>query len=141
MYGMHGLINWSFDLLACFAVIIFMFLLRLTLTLSKKVSKKAFRDEFADLIRGGQIPLLSATYSIAAIRSLVGMDYIPYFKEIMVAILVINIIFNFVLYILVKELEQVADEIIKSETPICVISSVFLIISIFGTFIYAFMQT
>lgn len=129
--------TWFIDLLACFSVLIFLYFLKLILILSKNINLtiKELSSQFTTLIRDGQANLLVVTYNISVIRNLFSLKYIPYFKTILVALLIVIIIYNVILYVLVKEIGYIKDEKV---TPY--ISLLSLLFSVVGSLIYTIVQ-
>lgn len=129
--------TWFIDLLACFSVLIFLYFLKLILILSKNINLtiKELSSQFTTLIRDGQANLLVVTYNISVIRNLFSLKYIPYFRTILVALLIVIIIYNVILYVLVKEIGYIKDEKV---TPY--ISLLSLLFSVVGSLIYTIVQ-
>lgn len=129
--------TWFIDLLACFSVLLFLFFLKLILILSKNINLtiKELSSQFTTLIRDGQASLLVVTYNITVIRNLFSLEYIPYFRTILIALLIVIIIYNVILYVLVKEIGYIKDEKV---TPY--ISLFSLLFSVVGSLIYTIVQ-
>lgn len=129
--------TWFIDLLACFSVLLFLFFLKLILILSKNINLtiKELSSQFTTLIRDGQASLLVVTYNISVIRNLFSLEYIPYFRTILIALLIVIIIYNVILYVLVKEIGYIKDEKV---TPY--ISLFSLLFSVVGSLIYTIVQ-
>ncbi len=129
--------TWFIDLLACFSVLLFLYFLKLILILSKNINLtiKELSSQFTTLIRDGQASLLVVTYNISVIRNLFSLEYIPYFRTILVALLIVIIIYNVILYVLVKEIGYIKDEKV---TPY--ISLFSLLFSVVGSLIYTIVQ-
>lgn len=129
--------TWFIDLLACFSVLLFLYFLKLILILSKYINLtiKELSSQFTTLIRDGQASLLVVTYNISVIRNLFSLEYIPYFRTILVALLIVIIIYNVILYVLVKEIGYIKDEKV---TPY--ISLFSLLFSVVGSLIYTIVQ-
>lgn len=104
--------NWFIDLLTCFSVLIFVFCLKVILSLSKRTPNilKPISKQFISLLNNGQISLLTVTYCIVTIRSIASLRYIERFNEILIVLLTVVIIINFLFYILIKEIGTIEDE-------------------------------
>lgn len=128
---------WFIDLLTSFSVLIFLYLLKLLLILSKNINLtiKELSNQFTALLSDGQASLLVVTYNISVIRNLFSLDYIPYFRTILVTLLIVIIIYNVILYVLVKEIGYIKDEKV---TPYVSLFS--LLFSIVGSLVYTIAQ-
>lgn len=111
--------------------------MKLILILSKNINLtiKELSSQFTTLIRDGQASLLVVTYNISVIRNLFSLEYIPYFRTILIALLIVIIIYNVILYVLVKEIGYIKDEKV---TPY--ISLFSLLFSVVGSLIYTIVQ-
>lgn len=133
----EALTGWFFDLATCFIVIGFIFSVKSILIMSKNANFtwKDLARESATLFNGGQASLLVVAYNITIIRSMLNLKYIRYFRNFLITVWVIIIIYNIIIYILVKEVGYIEDEKVTHK-----ISFVFLLISIFGSLIYTIVQ-
>lgn len=133
----EALVGWLFDLATCFMVIAFVFSVKFILIISKNAnySWNVITREAATLFSGGQASLLVVTYNITSIRSILTMNYIRYLRGVLMTILVLIIIYNIVMYVLVKEVGYIEDE--KRTLKI---SFSFLVISILGSLFYTIAQ-
>lgn len=119
--------NWFIDLLTCFSVLIFVFFLKVILSLSKRTPNilKPISKQFISLLNDGQISLLTVTYCIVTIRSISSLRYIERFNEVLIVLLTVVIIINFLFYILIKEIGNIEDETTMRNISIgCLIFSI-----------------
>ena len=133
----EALTGWFFDLVSCFVVIGFVFSLKFILIFSKN-AKYTWNDitrEATTLFSDGQAALLVVTYNITTIRSILTLNYIRYLRGILMTILVLAIIYNVIMYVLVKEVGYIEDE--KATLKL---SFAFLTISILGSLFYTIAQ-
>lgn len=133
----YYLLHWLIDLVSCFSILIFIFILKLILSASNQVnySAKELSEQFMSLLNDGQSSLLVITYCLTVIRSIFTLDYIPYFREILIIVLILIIIYNFIFYVLVKEVG-----FMHIEKVTCCVSLGFLLLSILGSLIYTVCQ-
>lgn len=134
----YDLMNWLIDSLMCFSVVIFIFLLKILLFLSvtkNKFTKKELSLQFEALVNDGQAALLVIAYDIMTIRNLFNLNFIRYFRNMFIVLLVIIIIYNIIIYVLVKEVEYYKDEKMVNS-----ISLGFLAFSVLGSLIYTVVQ-
>lgn len=134
----YELLNWLIDLLSCFAVLMFIYILKIILHIADKerISFKVLSEQFFSVFSDGQAALLVVAYNITAIRSILKLRYIAYFFELILIMMIVCIVYNILMYILLKEIAQMKDGKIVE-----VISLAFLGISVFSSLIYTIIQS
>lgn len=133
----EALAGWFFDLATCFAVIGFVFSVKFILIISKNANYTwdDITREAKALFSGGQASLLVVAYNITIIRSILTLNYKKYLRGILMTILVLAIIYNIIMYVLVKEVGYIEDEKVTMK-----LSFAFLMVSILGSLFYTIIQ-
>ncbi len=129
--------EWLLDIFIFFAATLLIYSVQVLLIFCKKsvITLKELGDSFLAMFGGEQASLLVISYNIMTVKRVMDWNYIEFFREIEIVMLVLGIIYNLILYVLVKELGQVQNQKLVTK-----ISVGFLLFSVVGSLVYAILQ-
>ncbi len=129
--------EWLLDIFIFFAATLLIYSVQVLLIFCKKsvITLKELGDSFLAMFGGEQASLLVISYNIMTVKRVMDWNYIEFFREIEIVMLVLGIIYNLILYVLVKELGQIQNQKLVTK-----ISVGFLLFSVVGSLVYAILQ-
>lgn len=134
------LLNWLLDFFMCFAVFIFLFILKIILVVCRKnfrITLKELVNNFMESLEDGQASLLVVTYCISSVRSMYSMNYVRGFREFIIILLSVILVYNVIFYTIIKENVN-GDEGFARMLKLT--SLVFLLLSTICSFLYMLVQ-
>ncbi len=129
--------EWLLDIFIFFSATLLIYSVQVLLIFCKKsvITLKELKERFLAMFGGEQASLLVISYNIMTIKRVMDWNYIEFFLEIEIVMLVLGIIYNLILYVLVKELGQVQNQKFVTKVSIG-----FLLFSVVGSLVYAILQ-
>ncbi len=129
--------EWLLDIFIFFSATLLIYSVQVLLIFCKKsvITLKELGERFLAMFGGEQASLLVISYNIMTVKRVMDWNYIEFFREIEIVMLVLGIIYNLILYVLVKELGQVQNQKLVTK-----ISVGFLLFSVVGSLVYAILQ-